>query len=209
MVTPPVAPTNEKVGGSAIGSLDTDRRWWSPRLRDLHDRRTLQFHRRHLADHGDEREPGGPDLQFADWHQADGKGLQFSIAGDPNVERIVTLYLGGFQATSNLTLTLDGIAQPITDSKVFGTANPKQLDVYTLRFRPDSAADLLLMQYTASAITDATNGHVGLQAVTVAAVPEPGAASLLCLGGLALSAAAGVRPHDCALFCAMISSTLR
>jgi hypothetical protein len=49
------------------------------------------------------------------------------------------------------------------------------------------ASDQLLVQYTASAITDTANGHVGLQAVTVSAVPEPGTAGLLFLGGLVLS----------------------
>jgi hypothetical protein len=185
-VTPPVPPTNEKLGGSAISGLDTI---GGGGLRGSTTSTTVE--RYSFTDGTSPTTLTNASLAGLIFNSqlgsnADGKGLQLSIVGDPNEERIVTLYLGGFQATSNLTLTLDGIAVPITDSKVFGSANPKHIDVYTLRFRPDSVDDLLLVQYTASAITDTLNGHVGLQAVTVAAVPEPGAASLLCLGGLAL-----------------------
>ena len=185
-VTPPVAPTNEKVSGSAIGSLDTI---GGGGLRGSATSTTLErysFNDGTSPTTGTNASLAGLIFNSQIGSIANGKGLQLSIIGDPTAERIVTLYLGGFQATSNLTITLNGIALPITDSQVFTNANPKQLDIYTLRFRPDSGADQLLIQYTASAITDTTNGHVGLQAVTIAAVPEPGAASVLCLGGLAL-----------------------
>jgi len=118
-----------------------------------------------------------------------GKGFQLTIAGDPLQERLVTLYLGGFASTSSLTLSLNGIAVPLTvsDAPAFPNSSPKQMDIYTLRFKPDSASDLLQVQYIATSVSDVTNGHVGLQAVTVAAVPEPGAVALLGLGGLALA----------------------
>ena len=118
---------------------------------------------------------------------AAGKGLQLSIAGDPALERIITLYLGGFGATGNLTLTLNGVALPVTDSsQVFTSTNPKHIAIYTVRFQPDFAADTLTVQYTASAVTDTVNGHVGLQAVTVSAVPEPGTSILGGVGALLL-----------------------
>jgi hypothetical protein len=187
VVNPPVAPTNEKLAGNAIGSLETI---GGGGLRGSASSMTVErysFIDGTSPTSGTNVSLAGLIFNSQLGTSADGKGFQLSIAGDPSQERIVTLYLGGFQATSNLTLTLNGIALPITDSQVFTASNPKNLDVYTVRFRPDSLGDLLSVQYTASGITDATNGHVGLQAVTVAAVPEPGAASLLCLGALAWS----------------------
>jgi hypothetical protein len=185
-VPPLVAPTNEKFGGSGIGSLDTI---GGGGLRGSATSTTVErysFTDGTSPTTGTNASLAGLIFNSQLGSSANGKGLQLSIAGDPAEERIVTLYLGAFAATANLTLTLNGVALPITDSRVFTNASPKHMDVYTLRFQPDSVGDLLLVQYTASAITDTTNGHVGLQAVTVAAVPEPGAASLLCLGGLAL-----------------------
>lgn len=180
-----IAPTNEKIGGSLIGSAETI---GGAGLRGSAGGTTLErysFTDGTSPTTGTNASLAGLIFSSPTGSAANGTGLQFSIVGDPNEERIVTLYLGGFQATSNLTLTLDGVALPITDSQVFTTFNPKHIDVYTIRFQPDSVDDLLLVQYTASVITDTANGHVGLQAVTVA-VPEPAAASLLCLGGLAL-----------------------
>ncbi len=185
-LAPLVAPTNEKIGGTAISGVNII---GGTGLRGSTTATTLERY-----SFTDGTSPGsGTNLSLAGLlfnsqtgTNAAGKGLQFSITGDPSTERIVTLYLGGFAATSNLTITLNGAAVPIIDSKLFTNANPKQIDVYTLHFQPDSASDVLQVQYTASAITDTANGHVGLQAVTVAAVPEPAAAGLFCLGGWAL-----------------------
>jgi hypothetical protein len=185
-VPPLVAPTNEKLGGSLIGSLDTI---GGGGLRGSTTSTTVErysFTDGTSPTAGTNASLAGLIFNSQTGTSGNGKGLQLSITGDPTEERIVTLYLGAFGTTSNLTLTLNGVALPITDSQVFTNANPKHIDVYTVRFQPDSAADLLLVQYTASAITETTNGHVGLQAVTVSAVPEPGVASFLCLGALAL-----------------------
>jgi hypothetical protein len=185
IVSPLVPPTNEKLGGLLIGGLDTI---GGGGLRGSATATTVE--RYSFIDGtspltGTNASLAGLIFNSQLGTSADGKGLQLSIAGNPAVEQIVTLYLGGFQATANLTLTLNGIALPVTSTQVFSAANPKHIDVYTVRFQPDSVNDLLLVQYTASAVVDLTNGHVGLQAVTVSAVPEPGAASLLCLGALA------------------------
>jgi hypothetical protein len=186
VVTPPIAPTNDKLGGDAIGNVSNI---GGTGLRGSASSTTLE---RYSFSDGTSPTSGTNASLAGLLFNGDigtnsvGKGFQFSITGDPAQERLVTLYLGGFATTSNLTLSLNGVAVPITDSKVFTNANPKQLDVYTLHFRPDSASDVLLVQYTASAPTDPTNAHVGLQAVTVAAVPEPATATLLCLAGLAL-----------------------
>jgi hypothetical protein len=186
-VSPLVAPTNEKLGGLAIGGLDTI---GGGGLRGSTTSMTLE--RYSFTDgtspiSGTSASLAGLIFNSQTGTVGNGTGLQLSIAGNPAVEETVTLYLGGFQATSNLTLTLNGVAFPITDSRVFTTANPKHIDIYTLRFQPDSIDDRLLVQYTASAITDTVNGHVGLQAVAVAGIPEPTTATLLFLGGLALS----------------------
>jgi len=187
VVPPLVAPTNEKIGGTAIGSLDTV---GGVGLRGSATSSTVErysFIDGTSPTTGTNASLAGLIFNSPTGSGANGNGWKLSITGDPAEERLVTLYLGGFSATGNLTLTLNGVALPITDAKVFPNAGPKHMDVYTLRFQPDSLSDLLTVQYTASAITDPTNGHVGLQAVTVAAVPEPATASLLFLGSLTFS----------------------
>ena len=186
-VTPPVAPTNEKLGGIAISSLDTV---GGGSLRGSATSTTVERYSwtdGTSAATGSNMSLAGLIFNSQIGTAADGKGWQLTIAGDPAQERIVTLYLGAFAATGNLTLTLNGVAAPITNSQVFPSAGPKQMDIYTLRFKPDTVTDLLSVQYYASAITDPTNAHVGLQAITVAtAVPEPATAGLLFVGCLAL-----------------------
>jgi hypothetical protein len=186
-VAPLVPPTNEKTSGTAIGGLDTV---GGGSLRGSTTASTVE---RYSWSDGTSPATGtnaslaGLIFNSQIGTSAAGKGWKLTIAGDPAVERVVTLYLGGFSATGNLVLTLNGVAAPLTDTKTFTSANPKQMDVYTLRFQPDALSDLLTVEYTASAITDPTNGHVGLQAVAVGlAVPEPGGAGLLFLGSLAL-----------------------
>ena len=186
VVSPLVAPTNEKLGGNAISGLDTI---GGVGLRGSSTSTTVE--RYSWTDgtspaSGSNASLAGLIFNSQTGSSAIGKGFQLTIAGDPAQERLVTLYLGGFGVTSNLTLTLNGVALPITNSQTFTNANPKFMDVYTLRFQPDFATDLLLVQYTATAVTETTNGHVGMQAVTVAPVPEPATAGLLFLGSLAL-----------------------
>ena len=185
-LSPPVPPTNDKVSGSLIGSLSNV---GGSTLRGSATSSTVE--RYSFTDGTSPTSGTNASLRGLIFNTdigsiADGKGLQLTIAGNPMAERVVTLYLGGFGATANLTLSLNGVASPITDSsQTFSNANPKHIAIYTLRFRPDLFSDLLTVQYTASAITDAVNGHVGLQAVAVG-IPEPGVIALAPLGALLL-----------------------
>lgn len=187
VVAPLVAPTNDKLGGLAIGNLDivggTGLRGSATSSTD----ERYSFTDGSVTASGTNQSLAGLIFNGLTGTSAVGNGLKFSISGDPSQERLVTLYLGGFASTSSLNVSLNGVAIPITDSQVFPNSSPKQIDVYTLRFQPNSASDQLLVQYTASAVTDVTNGHVGLQAVTVAVVPEPATAAFLLLGGVAFS----------------------
>jgi hypothetical protein len=180
-LTPPVAPVNRKSGGAAISSLtnvggttlrgsttatSTLRYNWtdgtSPATGTNADLRGLVFNSTIGTD-------------------ANGKGMSFTITGDTAAERGVQLYLGGFAVTGNLSLTLNGATTVVDSSQVFANTSPKQMAIYTVRFRPDSPSDVLTVQWTASAITDVSFAHVGIQAVAVA-VPEPGFVGLGLVG---------------------------
>jgi len=186
VVAPLVAPTNDKLGGTAIGNLDivggTGLRGSATSTTD----ERYSFTDGSVTASGTNQSLAGLIFNGLTGTSGVGTGLKLSITGDPAQERLVTLYLGGFASTSSLNISLNGVALPITDAKTFPNTSPKQIDVYTLRFQPNSASDQLLVQYTASAVSDVTNGHVGLQAVTVAAAPEPATMALLCLGGWAV-----------------------
>jgi len=117
------------------------------------------------------------DLNFS------GTGIQLQIKGDPAQLLQLDIWAGGFAATGNLTVTLPN-ATPVTlTSQAYSSIAPKDATLFTLFYQPDSASDLLTIAYTASNTT--TNGHVAIQAVSIAAVPEPATATLI-LGTLAL-----------------------
>jgi hypothetical protein len=115
-----------------------------------------------------------------------GSGVKVSVAGDPNVLRTVILYVAGFNGNAELKATLNG-APVYTDSTVtYGS--PRTGAVYTLMFQPDSAADLLQVQYTMKTLATGTgsgNANADIQAIAVA-VPEPGVVSLIGVGAVGL-----------------------
>jgi hypothetical protein len=111
-----------------------------------------------------------------------GKGITLQVAGNPATEQIITLYLGGFGATGNLSLNLDGFGVTFGDnSQIFVGLSPKEIAIYTLRFRTDNVGEKLTISYTASDSTSPFS-HVGIEAITVAAVPEPSALALGAVG---------------------------
>jgi hypothetical protein len=115
-----------------------------------------------------------------------GSGVKVSVAGDPNVLRTVILYVAGFNGNAELSATLNG-APVYTDSSVtYGS--PRTGAVYTLMFKPDSAADLLQVQYTMKTLATGTgsgNANADLLASAVA-VRERGTRGGVGLGVVGL-----------------------
>jgi hypothetical protein len=179
-LTPPVAPTNRKLGGTIISPMNVV---GGTTLRGSASSTTVERY-----NWNDGTSPAtGSNASLAGLifnsdlgSSADGKGLSFTVTGDPLVTRWVNLFLGAFAATGNLSVTLNG-ATTVLDTQVFANNSPKQIEIYALRFRPDTIGDVLTVQWTASNITDTANGHVGAQAVQVA-VPEPGVVGMVVVG---------------------------
>jgi hypothetical protein len=180
-VATPAAPTNRKLGGTIISDMTNV---GGTALRGSSSSTTVE--RYNYTDGTNPTSATNASLAGLIFNSslgasADGKGLSFTLPGDPTTLRRANLYFGGFSATGNLTLTLNGATTILDSSQVFINSGPKQMAVYSVLYQPDSADDLLSIQYTASGITDVNNAHVGAQAVTVA-VPEPAALSLLATG---------------------------
>lgn len=119
---------------------------------------------------------------------ANGAGFSLTVAGDPLATRYVTLYFGGFGITGELTVTLNGATTIVDTSQTFPVNDPKYVSAYQIAFRPDSASDLLTIQYLGSAASSGSS-HVGIEAVTYGtapAIPEPAAIALGGIGGLFL-----------------------
>jgi len=180
--TPPVAPTNRKLGGSIISSMSNA---GGSTLRGSTTASTTVHY-----NYSDGTNPtSATDASLAGLifnsdlgSNASGKGVSLTLTGDPTRPSVAKLYFGGFAATGNLTLMLNGATTVVNASQIFPNTGPKQMAIYTVTYQPDNASDMLTVQYTASAITDATNGHIGAQAVAVA-TPEPG---MLSLGAVAM-----------------------
>jgi hypothetical protein len=65
----------------------------------------------------------------------------------------------------------------------------KESNLFTFTFRPDSELDLLNLSFmldSKSTTNGGTNAHVGIQAVTISAVPEPSTSLLLLGAGVVL-----------------------
>jgi hypothetical protein len=183
----PVAPNNRKLNGSIISSLD---KVGGSSLRGSSTAATVEQYT--YTDGTNPTSATNASLAGLIFNSdigttnGNGKGVSLTLTGDPNIPRVANLYFGGFGATGVLTLTLNGATTVIDSSQIFTSISPKHIAIYSVRYQPDSASDLLSIQYTASAITDTANGHVGAQAVTVA-VPEPAAISLAAVSLLLLT----------------------
>jgi hypothetical protein len=183
----PVAPTNRKLNGSIISSMD---KVGGTTLRGSSTAATVEQYT--YTDGTSPTSATNASLAGLIFNGdigstvGNGKGVSLTLTGDPTTPRDANLYLGGIGATGNLTLTLNGATTVIDSSQIFTSTNPKQIAIYSVRYQPDSASDLLTIQYTASNVTDTANGHVGAQAVTVS-VPEPGTISLAAAGVLLLA----------------------
>jgi hypothetical protein len=183
--TPPVAPTNRKLGGSIISNMSNvggaTLRGSTTASTTIHYNYTDGTNPTSATD----ASLAGLIFNSTLGTNASGKGVSLQLTGDPTMPSVAKLYFGGFAATGNLTLTLNGATTVTNASQIFPNTGPKQMAIYTVSFQPDNASDLLTIQWTALDITDGTNGHVGAQAVAVA-TPEPGMLSLGAIGMLLL-----------------------
>lgn len=114
-----------------------------------------------------------------------GSGVQFSVTGF-SAQSLVSVWLFNFAATGVVEVFLNGSTNLLYTQQVTNPPNPtdgKNAYLLTLNFTPDNATDELLIRYRMTATDDATNGHVGLQAVAISPIPEPASLALLALAG--------------------------
>lgn len=98
-----------------------------------------------------------------------GRGVQFTITGDPTKTYQIDVWTSGLNATGTLTATTAG-APTFTDSNSYGSTKTPAL--YSFTFQPNQVSDLLTIQYVLT--TDSgSSAHVGIQAVSISVVPEP------------------------------------
>lgn len=112
-----------------------------------------------------------------------GRGVSLTITGDPAQLYRVDVWTSGFNATGTLTASLTGTAG-FSDSNSYGASKTPAL--YSFTFQPNSAADLLTIQYVMTADLG-NSAHVGIQAVTLSAIPEPSSLALLAGSAAALA----------------------
>lgn len=110
-----------------------------------------------------------------------GTGVALSITGNPSQTYEINIWTAGYNAIGELTATLDGATPVVLSSRSWGTTKTPSL--FTITFRPDEVTDLLNLSFVLATDSGA-NAHVGIQAISVTAVPEP-SAGVLVLGGLA------------------------
>jgi hypothetical protein len=179
VVSSPVAPANRKSGATNISGLT------NVSGTGLRGSTTADTHGRYSWTGGTSPATGmnvnlTGGLVFNDSLNTNGSGFSFTVKGDPTQDYYVVLYAGGFAATGSLTLSLNGAPQVTDSTLTFLNVGPKQVAAYQIVFRPDSANDLLTVQFTASGVNNSSS-HVGIEAVTVGlspVIPEPATAML-------------------------------
>jgi hypothetical protein len=113
-----------------------------------------------------------------------GSGVRVSVAGDPTRPLTVNVYLSGFNGVGAFTATLNGAAQYFDDGVSY-VSSIRTPALYTLTFQPDSATDLLTIQYAVESLSGGGNANMDLQAIAVS-VPEPGSLGVLGVGVVGL-----------------------
>lgn len=111
-----------------------------------------------------------------------GSGVTLTIVGDPFQPLQVDIWTTGFRASGQMTVSLDGASDVILSSSFESTKTPA---LFSFVFQPDEITDVLTITYVVTEDTG-SSAHIGIQAVTVSAVPEPGAVLLLGLAGMTL-----------------------
>jgi hypothetical protein len=113
------------------------------------------------------------------------------LKGDPTQLLQLDIWAAGFTATGLLTVTLnDATTLTLTSQAYNSNGSPEGATLFTVLYEPDSISDQLNISYTASASTP-PSGHVGIQAVSISTVPEPGVVGFL--GGIGMILGAGFR----------------
>ena len=107
-----------------------------------------------------------------------GRGVSLTITGDPTKVYKVDVWTSGFNATGTLTATLAGATTYSASNSYLASKTPA---LFSFTFQPNSVTDLLNIQYVMTA-DNGSSAHVGIQAVTIAVVPEPASFALLAGG---------------------------
>ena len=113
-----------------------------------------------------------------------GSGVTLSITGDPLQPLRVDIWTSGFRATGEMTVSLNGVADPVVLTASFGADKTPAL--FSFVFQPDVLSDVLGISFVMTEDTG-SSAHIGIQAVAISPVPEPTVTTLL-LGGLAVFA---------------------
>ncbi|MFA6959125.1 MAG: PEP-CTERM sorting domain-containing protein [Opitutaceae bacterium] len=119
-----------------------------------------------------------------------GQGVQTSITGNASQLYRVDVWTAGFAGRGEMRASLNGASMVTLFSETFGTDGVnKASNLFSFFFMPDSNSDLLSLSFhLMSSPTPGASAHVGIQAITVSAVPEPATyAMLLGVGGLAFA----------------------
>ncbi len=117
-----------------------------------------------------------------------GEGVKFTVTGGtalaPGEFYRVSIWATGFEATGVLTATLANATTITLESQAYSTTKTPTL--FTIDFLPDSATDLLGINYATKNSASGASSHVGIQAVSIIVVPEPATAALALSSGLLL-----------------------
>ena len=119
-----------------------------------------------------------------------GNGVGLTVTLPTTGTYQITLYVAGYDTTSQLRATLPGLADPVLNNSFapgFPVSSVKRMGIFTIEATADTAGDLLNLQLTNTSDSN-ENAHVMITAAAVQLIPEPSAMALAALaGGLALA----------------------
>jgi hypothetical protein len=108
-----------------------------------------------------------------------GRGVSFTVQGDPGELRQLLVWGSGTNGQGTLTASLNGASSVPLLSQVY---TGKTGTLFTINYQPDNASDLLMISYALTTDGSGTNSHVGLVAAAVSVIPEPSSYFLVAFG---------------------------
>jgi hypothetical protein len=115
-----------------------------------------------------------------------GVGISLTVTLPTTDLYTIYLWTGAYDATGELTVSLDG-ATSYVDSSTTTVLADTQTFLYTLTVQGDEIDDVVNIQMLTSVLGGGTSyGRASIAAIAVQAVPEPATMGMLALGMLAL-----------------------
>jgi len=121
-----------------------------------------------------------------------GEGFRLTVAASSTLPHTLTLYVANFETQATFDVTAPGATplQYVWNNTLVGSGSVHVGGTFALVWTPDSASDVLTVEYWSTAFTDSASGgfaNISVHGATLSAIPEPSTYAAMA-GGIAMLA---------------------